>query len=471
MKMSFGNRFFRANRLYCTGWPSGQADSNTLYSMFSKNKGTMKLVLNNVTYHNCPVQLREKVAFTTEKRLLMLKKMHAEEHISEAVILQTCNRSEFYTYANKDFDVSSFLAKLIGQMQPEAPDTWSKYSRQSIGVDAVRHLFEVAAGLDSQMLGENQILSQVKSAYTESIDCRMSKFIFHRIFHNAFRVGKTVRTDTDINCGAVSISLAAVELAKKKIDLSAGTAMVIGAGENAALAARYLLKAQLPTLIIANRNMKKAQALRAQLKLVPNTVEGTGEIISLADIADRLAEVDLVISSTAAAEPIVTYQAVADGLSQRQKPLLFIDLAVPRDIDPQISRFNCVSLFNIDDLNKQISLNKEKRSREIPKARAIVAEFTDKFMQWYDSLNLVPTITQLTQKGLNLAHSEAKRYAKDFGQTGNDKLQLFAESLVKKMLHGPISFLKNGADEEPSIEQLRAVDLINKMFLSQGKRD
>jgi glutamyl-tRNA reductase len=431
--------------------------------MFSKNKGTMKLVLNNVTYHNCPVHLREKVAFTTENHHLLLKKMHAEEQICEAVVLETCNRSEFYTYAKKDFDVRKFLAELIGQTQPEAIDIWSKYSRESIGIDAVRHLFEVAAGLDSQMLGENQILSQVKSAYTESIDCRMSKFMFHRIFHNAFRVGKTVRTNTDINCGAVSISLAAVELAKKKIDLSAGTAMVIGAGENAALAAKYLLKAHLPKLIIANRNTKKAQVLRARL--------GAGEIIGLADIADKLADVDLVISSTAAAEPIVTYRAVADGLSQRQKPLLIIDLAVPRDIEPQINQFECVSLYNIDDLNEQISRNKKKRSNEIPKARAIVAEFTDKFMQWYDSLNLIPTITQLTQQGLILAHSEANRYAKDFDQTSNDKLQLFAESLVKKVLHGPISFLKNGADEEPSTEQLRAVDLINKMFLSKSESD
>jgi glutamyl-tRNA reductase len=423
----------------------------------------MKLVLNNVTYRNCPVHLREKVAFTPEKRRLLLKKMHSGQRISEAAILETCNRSEFYTYANKDFNVSDFLAELIGQTQPEAIDTWNRYSRESFGIDAVRHLFEVAAGLDSQMLGENQILSQLKSAYTESIDCRMSKFLFHHLFHNAFRVGKTVRTNTNINCGAVSISLAAVELAKKKIDLSTSTAMVIGAGENAALAARYLLKAQLPNLIIANRNTKKAHALRAYLK--------TGEIISLADIADRLADVDLVISSTAAAEPIVTYQAVANSLSQRQKPLLIIDLAVPRDIEPQINQFECVSLYNIDDLNKQISRNRKKRSNEIPKAQTIVAESTDKFMQWYDSLNLIPTITQLTQKGLMLAHTEAKRYAKDFNEGSGNKLELFAESLVKKILHGPISFLKNDTDEEPTTEQLQAADLINKMFLSQGKRD
>jgi len=423
----------------------------------------MKLILNNVTYHNCPVHLREKVAFTPEKRRLLLKKMHAGQRICEAAILETCNRSEFYTYAKKDFNVRKFLAELIGQTQPEAADVWSKYSSESIEGDAVRHLFEVAAGLDSQMLGENQILSQVKSAYTESIDCRMSKFLLHHLFHEAFRVGKSVRTNTDINCGAVSISLAAVELAKKKIDLSAGTAMVIGAGENAALVAMYLLKAQLPTLIIANRNTKKAQALRTRLK--------AGEIIGLSDIAGRLAEVDLVISTTAAAEPVVTYRDVADGLSQRQKSLLIIDLAVPRDIDPQIKQFECVSLYNIDDLNKHISRNKKKRSNEIPKAQTIIAESTDKFMQWYDSLNLIPTITQLTQQGLNLAHTEAKRYAKDFGKGSADKLELFAESLVKKMLHGPINFLKNGADEEPNTEQLRAADLINKMFLSQGKRD
>jgi glutamyl-tRNA reductase len=409
------------------------------------------------------VHLREKVAFTVEKRSLLLKKMHAEEQICEAVILETCNRSEFYTYAKKDFDVSGFLAELIGQEQPGAADVWSKYSKESIGVDAVQHLFEVAAGLDSQMLGENQVLSQVKSAYTESIDCQMSRFLLHHLFHEAFRVGKAVRTDTNINCGAVSISLAALELAKKKMDLSTTAVMIIGAGENSELAAKYLLKAHLPTLIIANRNMKKAQALRMRLK--------AGEVIGLADIADRLDDVDLVISSTAAAEPVVTYQAAADTLSQRKKPLIMIDLAVPRDIDPQISQFDCVSLFNIDDLNEQISRNKEKRNREVPKAQAIVAEFTDKFMQWYDSLNLIPAITQLTQHGLKIAHTEAERYAKEFAQESSDKLQLFAESLVKKMLHGPISFLKNDTNEEPSIEQLQAVDLINKMFLSQSERD
>jgi glutamyl-tRNA reductase len=436
----------------------------------------MKLVLNNITYHNCPVEVREKVVFTPQQRRFMLKQMHAQEEISEAAILQTCNRLEFYTYARKDFDCRGFLTALIGQVRPGAGDMWSKYSNESLGIDVARHLFEVAAGLDSQMIGENQVLSQVKSAYTQSLDCRTSSMIFHRLFHNAFRVGKAVRTDTNINCGAVSVGLAAVELAKKEIKMgrakpctgsnppSAGSAaMVIGAGENAELVARYLLKAGLGRLIIANRSKQKAKALTSRLK--------TGEVIGLGDIAQRLDEVDLLISSTAAPEPVLTYKAVKSSLVHRAKPLLIIDIAVPRDIDPDIGRFKCVSLYNIDDLNEQICCNMEKRSREIPKARAIVAEFTGSFAKWYDSLNLVPVISKLTQKGLELAHSEARRYAKDFGEGNSDKLKSFAESLVKKVLHGPISFIKNGGGEQLSPRQLQAVDLINKMFLSNQPKD
>lgn len=423
----------------------------------------MKLVLNNLTYHNCPVEMREKVAFDEQQRSFILRQMHTEQAISEAVILETCNRLEFYVYAKKNFDVDGFLTELVTRLRPDAVDAWRQYCRQAAGMDVVRHLFEVAAGLDSQMIGENQILSQVKSAYTQSLDCRMSKFMFHRLFHNAFRAGKAVRTHTDINCGAVSISLAAVELAKRKSDLSAVAAMVLGAGENAELAAKYLLKAGLSNLIIANRNTEKAEAMVSRLK--------TGQIIGLKNVAEKLSDVDLLISSTAAVEPIVTYQAVADILTKRDKPLLIIDIAVPRDIDPAINRFDCVTLYNIDDLNEQVNRNIEKRSSEVPKARAIVAEFTDKFAGWYESLNLVPVITQLTQKGIDLAHSEAGRYAKDFGQDNADKLKLFAESLVKKVLHGPITFLKNGSDQEPSAEQLQAADLVNKMFLSKGKRD
>lgn len=421
----------------------------------------MRLVLNSITYHDCPVEVRERAAFTPGERLMLLKQMHAQEAISEAVILQTCNRLEFYTYARKDFDCRGFLTGLIERLCPGAGVTWSKYSSEVGGIDVARHLFEVAAGLDSQMIGENQVLSQVKSAYMESLAHRMSKMIFHRLFHNAFRVGKAVRSRTNINCGAVSIALAAVELARKKVKMAGGTAMVVGAGENAELVARYLLKAGLDRLIIANRNTRRAKSVALRL--------GKGEAVGLRDMPGRLADVDLLISSTAAAEPVVTYRAVKDVLARRRKPLLMIDIAVPRDVEPKVGRFRCVSLYNIDDLNEQICSNREKRNKEIPRARAIVMEFTDNFAKWCSSLNLVPVISKLTRRGLELADAEARRYAKDFGRDNSDKLKSFAQSLVRKVLHGPISFIKDGGGGQLSTEQLQAVELINKMFLLQDK--
>lgn len=422
----------------------------------------MKLVLINITHHNCTVELREKVSFTDRQRRFCLREMHKKDEIDEAAVLDTCNRTEFYVSAKDGFNVNQFLSKLIGQIRPDAVDTWNKFSTQSTGMDVVRHLFEVAAGLDSQMIGENQIFSQVKAAYTESIDCKMSRFLFHRLFHTAFRAGKAVRTQTNINCGAVSIALAAVEFTRKKIDLPTSSAIVIGAGENAELVAKYLLKAGLPCLIIANRNIQKAKALISRIK--------SCQVISLVDITNRLQQVDLIIATTAATEPVLTYQEVADNLAQREKKLLLIDIAVPRDIDPAISHFEPVTLINIDDLNAQINHNKQQRNSEIPKAQKIIEDFTDSFSRWYDSLNLIPAIAKLNKKGTELARGEARRYAKDFGKDNKEKLGLFAESLVKKVLNGPISFLKNGAeDEHLNAEQLQAIDMINKMFLSEDK--
>jgi len=424
----------------------------------------MKLFLSSITHHNCPVELREMVSFDRRQRRLLFNRIHTQQGISEAVILQTCNRTEVYLYAKKSFDCNAFLVELIRQTSPDAADTWAKYSRTSTGTDAVTHLFEVAAGLDSQMLGENQILAQVKAAYTESIDRKMSRFVFHRLFHTAFRVGKAVRSETDIGCGAVSISLAAVQLAKEKIDISSSTALVIGAGENAELTARYLLKMGLPHLIIANRDKQKARAMRTRLK--------SGDIIGLDEIPSALAEIDLLISSTASDEPIVKYENVAEFLKESDRQLLIIDIAVPRDIDPQISQFESVSLYNIDDLNEQIAQNKQLRSRQIPKAQALIAEAVDKFAHWYDSLDIVPVISQLTKKGTELARIEAKRYAKNFSESDRKKLECFAKSLVKKVLHGPISFLKSGGDDEQlTAEQIKAVELINKMFLSETPDD
>ncbi|MHC4758428.1 MAG: glutamyl-tRNA reductase [Planctomycetota bacterium] len=422
----------------------------------------MKFVLNSLTYHNCPVTEREKAAFTADERHALLKRIHAKPGINEVAILETCNRLEFYAYAKKEFDVTGYLSEIVAEVRPAALESWNKYKEVRLGTDVIRHLFEVTAGLDSQMLGENQIVSQVKSAYRESTDYKTSRFVFHRLFHIAFRVSKTVRTQTKINMGAVSISQAAVHLAKGKIDLAESTAAVLGAGENAELACKHLIEAGVKKLVLVNRTKEKARDLADRLN-ISNAVDFNGLHCILSDI-------DFIIGSTASLQPVFTYQQFWDVLKDRQNPLLIIDIAVPRDIEDQVANFNSVTLFNIDDLDRQISVNKKKRNKEIPKATKIVEQFTQDFDRWYQSLEVVPVIARLTKQGTDLAQQEAKRYAKDFCPEELETLTTFAESIVKKMLHGPINFLKTADDEELSGEQFHAVDLLNKMFFSEKEK-
>lgn len=421
------------------------------------NGSAMELILQSVNYNSCPVGRREKVALSNEQAQELMRALLDKDGVMEVAVLQTCNRTEFYLYARKDTDWRKPVIELMGQLNAEAGPTWKKYCKQKRGIDVAGHLFRVAAGLDSQMLGENQILSQVKAAYIESIGCRASRFIFHRLFHTAFRVGKAVRTQTDINCGAVSISLAAVEMAKEKIKIGKAVAMVIGAGENAELAARYLVKGGLKQLIIANRNRDNAIEMCGRL--------GKGCVIGLDEIPESLDKADLIIASTGATQPVVNLEDVKTKLSKRKKPLLIIDIAVPRDIDERISKFGCVTIVNIDDLDKRIAVNREKRSTEIPKAEKIVDDFTKQFANWRDSLHVVPVVAQLTQRAIEVARAEAKRYAKNFGAGNAGKLEKFAESLAMKLLHGPVSFIKNADGDDPTTQQLRAIDMVNKMFL------
>lgn len=422
----------------------------------------MKIVLNSTTHNDCPVEQREKLSLTDEHIKTMLQVMHEKPGISEAAILKTCNRLEFYIYAKKKFDCDAFLYDLIQQVNPQGTDCWKKYSKNMQDADAVRHLFQVSAGLDSQMLGENQILSQVKDAYTVSTHYKMSRFVFHRLFHNAFRVGKRVRSLTDINCGAVSISLAAVELAKKELNLQNCCAVMVGAGENGALVAKYLCKSGLDKLIVINRNVEKAQTLCESLN--------AGTSATMQQLEGKIAVADLVICSTSAQEFVVSYDKLKDLLEGRDRPLVIIDIAVPRDVEPQVGDIDCVRLYNIDDLDERICCNRQKRASEVPKANIIIDEYMDKFFKWHEGLRVVPVISNLHQHGYELANAEVERYAKDFAASDKAKLEVFAQSLIKKILHGPVSFLKSGGEDELTEEQMMALDFINKMFFSQSRQ-
>ena len=368
----------------------------------------------------------------------------------------------FIRYAKKDFDAETYIPDLLEQIRPRAGAIWQEHRQVSNDMEVVRHMFSVAAGLDSQMLGENQIISQLKNAYTISIECRTSKFFFHRLLHRAFRASKDVRTNTAINCGAVSISLAAVELAKSRMTLPGARVLLVGAGENAALAAKYLIKPGIAQLTIASRTIDSARELAQQLS--------TGSAITLDEVPNKLADSDLIICSTASAEPLIKVDDCAYLISQRQKPILIVDIAVPRDVADEVGQLPGVQLYNIEHLNEKIAEKKAARSGWIPKAEAIVNKHVSAFADWYDSLNNADVISNLTQKYLASANEHVKRYAKEFSDTDADKLKLFAESLTKQILHGPINYIKTSDSDDLTPEHLHAVDLINKMFLDPQRQ-
>jgi len=423
----------------------------------------MKFVLNGLSYHNCPLELREGVTLTPHQQRACLEQMQSEQNIGEAVILQTCNRLEFYLYAENNFETGKFCSDAIKSTIGKGDETWNNYSFRITGREVIRHLFKVAAGLDSQALGEDQILAQLKDAYSESVDSAMSKFIFHRLFHQAFRVGKAVRTETGISLGESSVASTAVRLAAGKIHLSNTYVVIIGAGDNACLIAENFIKSPPARLVVANRNRQKAEKIS---RLFEN-----GRAVGLDKIPEELSRADLVISSTSSRRQLITYPMAQQSLASRKKPLLIIDIAVPRDVDPAVANFECVCLYNIDDLQRKIQANTRKKISHVPGAKQIVDDFTEKFFNWYDSLDVVPVIARLRSKALELARNETQRYAKDFSDEDRGKLNRFAESLAAKILHYPICFLKNGKQNQPHLHQLDAAELINKMFFKDDDNE
>ncbi len=422
----------------------------------------MRLVCYGISFHDTSLGEREPVVFTEAQQRQILRAVHDEPRIHEGLALCTCNRTELYLYAEAAADTGAFVRNLIATLNPKGLAVWGDHHYTLEGLAAAEHLFQVAAGLDSQMLGENQILRQVKDAYSASIEEGTSRFFLHRLLHSTFRAAKSVRTQTDINTGAVSISAAAVELAAEQVDLPGATVVLVGAGQNAALAAAHLVKRGAGRLEVLSRSIDSAAELCAQLKTGrPHTLEALPELAAAAD---------LILCSTAAETPIVTAADYAYLFSQRKKAVVIIDIAVPRDVDPQLGQTGGVRLFNIEDLDRQMQSNLQRRSGQIPQAERIIAEHVRRYSQWLDSLNIKDVVSELVQTYRGLAESEVQRYGSQFDPAQREVLERFAVSLVNKVLHGPIQYLKRSAEDELVWDQLQAAELIRKMLLETERK-
>jgi len=417
-----------------------------------------------MNHETAPVELRERFAFADQAVDNIMNDLRAIKNIKESLLISTCNRFEILLTTEKGDDakgsVIGFLSRLSGIPTQELKPSLYVYENH----EAIRHIFRVGASLDSMVLGEPQILGQVKNAYRSAVEHKSSSVILNRLMHKTFSLAKKIRTETDIADSPVSISFAAVELAKKIFgDLKGKKALLIGAGEMAELAATYLLSNQIDKILVANRTFAKAVELADQFR---------GAAISFDEIPQQLQEVDIVISSTGSSEPIILEHQVRETMRPRKnRPLFFIDIAVPRDVEPHVNRIENVFLYDIDDLKGVVDSNIDKRRKEAVKAERIVEEGVIKFIQWLKTLEVVPTIVALQDKCETIRRIELKKTLSSLdGLSDSQKkdVESLTLSITKKILNNPILFLKRKQDRD---SQNLYLDVTRKLFNLDSDND
>ncbi len=403
----------------------------------------MNLIVVGLNHKIAPVEIREKIAFQENVLKKALKSLHSKEHVDECIILSTCNRVEIYAVTNaKEEQVKNDILSFIAEFHNIDIKNFLDYLYFYFNRDAVRHIFRVGASLDSMVLGEPQILGQLKDAYRIATDVRTTKNILNKLLHKAFFVAKKVRTETEISSSAVSISFAAVELAKKIFDtLNNKKIMLIGAGEMCELAARHLLANGANEIFVANRTFERAESLAREFN---------GNAIAFENINLFLEKIDIVISSTGAPHYILHYDDVKQVIKIRKyKPIFMIDIAVPRDIDPKINDIDGIYLYDIDDLRTVVERNREERQNEAEKAEIIVSQEVDVFMEWIGSLDVVPVIVQLREHFEAIRKKETDKIISKLNGV-NDKekemIEYLTHSIVNKILHKPMVNLKKNPD-------------------------
>ncbi|OGQ87634.1 MAG: glutamyl-tRNA reductase [Deltaproteobacteria bacterium RIFOXYD12_FULL_56_24] len=410
------------------------------------------IVIIGVNHKTAPVAVREKLAFSGDCAGPLLTLMNIEG-CQECCFLSTCNRVEVIFVASDPaaaaVAVRGFLFAKSGLADAEA----QQYSYLYQGREAVDHLYHVATSLDSMVVGEPQILGQLKQAYREALEQKTTGVILNRLLHKSFSVAKRVRTETNIGGSAVSISYAAVQLAKKILgNLQDKSVLLVGAGEMAELAAEHLVRQGIGRVIVANRTLERAALLARRFN---------GTAVGLAELTTQLAEVDILVSSTGATDLILTKDQVKPLMRQRKnRPLFLIDIAVPRDLDPELNELDNVYLYDIDDLKNVVDVNKVEREKEALRAEGIVAEEVAKFWQWLEGMELSPTITAIRQKADAIREAEVAKTLsnlKSLSESERRSVEMLANAIVNKLLHEPMVFLKNGGPGDNSRTKLALV--------------
>ncbi len=423
-------------------------------------KPFMSLITLGINHKTAPLDLRERLAFTPQslpEALLSLKKL---KHIEEASILSTCNRTEIYCVTSEDNDqaIIQWFSKFHGIDEDKIKEHLYLHAHE----ETIRHAMEVACGLDSMILGEPQIAGQMKDAYALANENGTIGQLLGKLYQRAFAVSKQVRTDTDIGSSPVSVAFAAVSLAKQIFgDLKKTTVLLVGAGETIELTTQHLHAQGVKNIIIANRSIERAQKLADEFD---------GEAISLQHIGAHLYRSDIVIASTASPLPIIGKGTVERALKQRKrKPIFMVDLAVPRDIEPEVSELDDIYLYSVDDLQSVIEENMENRQQAALQAHDIIDIQVNHFLDWQRSLGAVDVIAQIRQHTQNISDEVLNKAKKQLaaGQNADEVLDYLSHTLTNKFLHQPSTYLRQASQDDRD----DILDLAQNLFLKNSADD
>ncbi|QWD05885.1 glutamyl-tRNA reductase [Polynucleobacter paneuropaeus] len=434
----------------------------------------MKLLTLGINHHTAPVAIREKVAFDPEflQEALHNLRQHLvganQAGLPEATILSTCNRTEVYCAAN-DSNAANLLHEAtfdwLAKTQRLAPSSLKPHIYSLPQSEAVRHTFRVACGLDSMVIGETQILGQMKDAVRTASDAGVLGTYLNQLFQKTFSVAKEVRGSTEIGAHSISMAAAAVRLSERIFEtIQDQRVLFIGAGEMINLCATHFVAHKPKNVAIANRTIERGEELAGSI--ANQSIEA--ESFKLSELPQRLHEFDIVVSSTASSLPIIGLGLVESALKHRRhKPMVMIDLAVPRDFEPEIARLNDVYLYTVDDLGMMIQTGASLRQAAVSQAEAIIEDRVGNFMHWMQGRNAVPIIQDIQQQGEQLRQLELERAMKRLmrGDDPQEVLQAMAQGLTNKFLHGSLNALQhsNGAERDALIK------LLPKLFALQTK--
>jgi glutamyl-tRNA reductase len=416
----------------------------------------MRLFAAGLSHRTAPVELRERVDFSRDGVEAALAAVTGHAFAREAVVLSTCNRAEVYAVGETDAAADALLHFFSAYHQvPAAQVSEHLYLRR--GADAAHHLFRVASGLDSLVVGEPQILGQVKAAYSIANEHQTTGPLTNRLFHTAFNVGKRVRSETGLGEGAVSVSYAAIALAKKIFgDLDGLGVLILGAGEMAKLTGVHLRAQNVRQITIASRTLSTAQALARHLE---------GVAVPWTELDGALAAADIVITATGATHAVLTRAGVEAVMRpRRRRPLFIIDIALPRDVEASVGNLDQVFLYNLDDLRAIVKDNLARRTSELDRAEAIVREEVGRFATWMQSREIIPTVVALRQRFEAIRQAELNRLAPKMSglpPEARARLDEITHLIVEKLLLTPTEQLKAVSDEAMVVAY---ADALNRLF-------